>query len=743
MCPKAPSFRNPRIDMPHTQNRFDSLSAAKSWTPDDSKSQPNGSGNLLERVFGENTFGLYEMKARLPESVYQRILATIDEGKELDPSVADTIATAMKEWALSRGATHYSHWFQPLTGSTAEKHDSFLKVGKDGRAMTEFSGSELVQGEPDASSFPSGGLRATFEARGYTAWDPTSPAFLMEGEGATYLCVPTAFSSWAGDSLDKKVPLLRSMDALDRVTQRALALFDVTSNRVTASVGPEQEFFLIDQEFYYRRPDLMTSGRTLFGAKPPRGQELDDQYFGAIHERVLAFMQAVELELYRLGVPVTTRHNEVAPHQFEMAPVYENANLAADHQQLMMWSLQKIARQYGFVCLLHEKPFAGINGSGKHLNWSFGIEGHNLLEPGETPHDNQMFLFFCTAVLRAVERHQDLLRASIATSGNDHRLGANEAPPSIISVFLGDQLQDIFEQLEKSGSATASIDEGLLGLGVDALPKLPKHSGDRNRTSPFAFTGNKFEFRALGSSMSVSFPATVLNTIVAESIDELTAQLEEAVSGGAEFSDALRKLLAREIPTFKRIIFNGDGYSDEWVEEAERRGLLNLKNTVDALPLLTNGKNEALFHKYGVLSPRELESRAEVRMEQYFMKVNIEGETAARIARTMILPAAIRYLGEILATNERAAAAAVPAGGLLASAESVGALVDRLAERLDELDAENRELGGDEVSSKALHMRDNVIPAMNAVREVVDQLEAWVSDDLWPLPTYRDMLFVK
>ena len=727
-----------------TPTRFDSLRAAKSWNPDLTKSEQNGiGGNLIERVYGENTFGIRQMKSRLPDQVYKQMMATMAEGRELDPAVADSIAVAMKEWALSRGATHYTHWFQPLTGSTAEKHDSFLKVEKDGRAITEFSGSELVQGEPDASSFPSGGLRATFEARGYTAWDPTSPAFLMEGEGATYLCIPTAFTSWAGDSLDKKTPLLRSMDALDRVTRRALTLFGEQATRVTANLGPEQEFFLIDREFYYRRPDLMTSGRTLFGAKPPRGQELDDHYFGAIHERVLAFMQATELELYRLGVPVTTRHNEVAPHQFEMAPVYEEANVAADHQQLMMWSLQKNARKYGFVCLLHEKPFAGLNGSGKHLNWSFGTDRQNLLDPGDTPHDNEMFLFFCTAVLRAVERHQDLLRASIATAGNDHRLGANEAPPSIISVFLGDQLEDIYEQLEKSGSATAAGEEGLLGLGVNVLPDIPKHSGDRNRTSPFAFTGNKFEFRALGSAMSVSFPATILNTIVAESIDELTGQLEEAVAGGADLENALQKLLAREIPTFKRIIFNGDGYSQEWVEEADRRGLLNMRTTVEALPALSSAKNEGLFEKYSVLSPRELESRAEVRTEQYFIKVNIEGETAARMARTMILPAAVRYLGEVLSAHEKAGAAGMSTTGLTATAEALSGLIDELSESLDRLDAQNRELGGDDVSSKANHMQENVIPAMAEVRAVVDRLEAVVPDDLWPLPTYRDMLFVK
>ena len=728
-----------------TRNRFDSLVAAKTWAPrerpvaDADRHDPQ----LLERTFGRQVFGLRQMRSSLESEVFKQLLSTIENGEPLDPSIADQVAEAMKEWALARGATHYTHWFQPLTGRTAEKHDSFLKVRKDGRAITEFGGGELVQGEPDASSFPSGGLRATFEARGYTAWDPTSPAFLLEGEASTYLCIPTAFSSWAGDSLDKKIPLLRSIDALDRVARRALGLFGRRTKRVAASLGPEQEFFLIDQEFYYRRPDMMTSGRTLFGAKPPRGQELDDHYFGAIHDRVLAFMQAVEMEMYRLGVPLKTRHNEVGPHQYEMAPVYENANLASDHQQLLMWSLQKNARKYGFVCLLHEKPFAGLNGSGKHLNWSFGTEEQNLLDPGDTPHDNETFLFFCTAVVRAVERHQDLLRACIASAGNDHRLGANEAPPSIISVFLGDQLQDVFDQLERTGSASASNQGGLLGLGVNALPDLPKHAGDRNRTSPFAFTGNKFEFRALGSSISVSFPATVLNTIVAESIDEMTTELEEAVNDGAKLEDALRKLLAKEVRAFKKIVFNGDNYSADWAAEAERRGLLNLRTAVDALPEMGSAKNRRLFDKYGVLSPRELESRLEVRTEQYFIKVNIEAETAASMARTMILPAAVRYLNDLASVSEGAGKTGVPCRGVQATAQRVSGLLDELSDALDELDAQNAELGGDEMTSKARHMRDNVIPAMAAVRAVADRMEAVIPDDLWPLPTYRDMLFVK
>ena len=724
-----------------TLKRFDSVSAAKTWsrTPE---SRP-ADRDLLPRVFGQDTFGLREMEARLPSAVFKQLVRTMQHGEQLDPAVADTVAAAMKDWALSRGATHYTHWFQPLTGGTAEKHDSFLKVGRDGRAITEFKGDELVQGEPDASSFPSGGLRATFEARGYTAWDPTSPAFILGGETATYLCVPTAFSSWGGESLDAKIPLLRSIDALDRVTRRALKIFGVNTGRVTANLGPEQEFFLLDREFYYRRPDLMTSGRTLFGAKPPRGQELDDHYFGSIHERVLACIQSVEMDLYTLGVPMKTRHNEVAPGQYEMAPVYENANVASDHQQLTMRILERNARRYGFICLLHEKPFAGINGSGKHVNWSFGTSDRNLLEPGDTPHDNLMFLFFCTAVMSAVEKHQDLLLASVSSAANDHRLGANEAPPSIISVFLGDQLQDIFEQLEESGSAEERDREGLLGLGVTVLPDLPRHSGDRNRTSPFAFTGNKFEFRAVGSSASISLPATVLNTIVAEAIDEWTDVLEAVVESGVSVETALWKLLSNEIPSFKRIIFNGDNYAPEWVDEAERRGLLNSGSAVDALPALASHKNAELFDKYGVMSPRELEARLEVLTEQYFIKINIEGETAAHIARCMILPAAVNYLNQLGSARGGAEAAGASTEGLDTNVARVSGLIDELSAALDELDAQNEELGGDEISSKVIHMRNNVIPAMNAVREVADRMEKVIPDDMWPLPTYRDMLFVK
>jgi len=652
----------------------------------------------LEEIFGQNLFGLTQLKARLPKPQFKALIETIESGSRLDASVADAVALAMKEWAIGKGATHFTHWFQPLTGATAEKHDSFLKPTGDGKAIAEFSGSELVQGEPDASSFPSGGLRATFEARGYTAWDPTSPAFLMEAPGGAYLCIPTAFASWAGDALDKKTPLLRSIQALSKQTRRALKLFGEDVKAVRATVGPEQEFFLVDREFYFRRPDLITANRTLFGTRPPKGQEMDDHYFGSIPTRVLEFMNEVELELYKLGVPVTTRHNEVAPGQYEMAPVYQDANLAADHQQLMMSTLQRVARKYGLVCILHEKPFQGVNGSGKHLNWSFGTKDQNLLEPGETPHDNQKFMFFCSAVLRAVERHQDLMRASVAHAGNDHRLGANEAPPAIISAFVGDQLQDIFEQLAESGEATSSKTSGFMGLGVDTLPNLPKHAGDRNRTSPFAFTGNKWEFRALGSSQSVSWPATVLNTIVTESIDEMCTKLEGMIEKGESFGEALRKLLAEEIHEFKRIIFNGDGYSQEWVEEAESRGLLNLTTTMDALPKLVEDKNLDLFEKYEVLSHRELESRYEIFVETE---------------------------------------------GVVKTAKALNALIDQMTDRLAVLAEQNQELGGDDVFSKAEHMRNDIIPAMTAVRDVADRLERIVPDDYWPVPTYRDMLFVK
>ncbi len=731
--------------MTTTSPRFESVDAAKGWRPRPGGNRDHRRPHRSDAtdLFGQNTFGIAEMQARLPRLQFKALVTTLEEGSELDASVADAVAVAMKEWALERGATHYTHWFQPLTGLTAEKHDSFLTPGEEGRALLEFSGRELILGEPDASSLPSGGLRTTFEARGYTAWDPTSPAFIADTEAGATLCIPTAYSSWAGDALDQKIPLLRSIHALNEQTKRALRAFGVKATRVVPTLGPEQEFFLVDEEFYYRRPDLMTAGRTLFGAKPPKGQEMEDHYFGSIPERVLEFMQDVEQELYRLGVPLKTRHNEVAPGQFEMAPMYEEANIAADHQQLTMITLKRVARRYGLVCLMHEKPFLGINGSGKHLNWSFATEDQNLLEPGETPHENMQFLFFCTAVLMGVERHQDLLRAAVAYAGNDHRLGANEAPPAIISVFLGDQLTDIYEQIAESGSASTSKKGGIMGLGVQVLPDLPKHAGDRNRTSPFAFTGNKFEFRALGSNQSISLPATVLNTIVTEAVDDLTTKLEARLEKGDELGEALRVVLAEAVPGIRRIIFNGDGYSEAWEEEAESRGLLNLRSTLDALPYLVKDKNADLFQRYGVLSRRELESRYEILLGQYFHTLNIEGETSADMAATMFLPAALRWLSELSTAGVRSRENGVKSQALTRNGKAIAALADELDEALEHLVAQNAELGGADVASKAVHMHENILPAMKAVRRIVDRLERVLPDDLRPTPTYRDMLFVK
>jgi glutamine synthetase len=700
----------------------------------------------VENIFGENTFGLEAMKSRLPESTYESILATIEEGESLDPEVANTVAIAMKEWAVEKGATHYTHWFQPLTGRTAEKHDSFITPNEGGGAMAEFSGDDLIQGEPDASSFPNGGVRPTFEARGYTAWDPTSPAFIVENPKGTYLAIPTAFASWAGEALDFKTPLLRSMQALDEQARDVLELFgedDVT--RVYSTVGNEQEYFLIDEEYYYRRPDLVSAGRTLVGAEPPKGQELDDHYFGTIPERILSCMLEVERELYRLGVPVKTRHNEVAPSQYEIAPIFENANIAADHQQLVMIVLQKVARRHGLVCLLHEKPFAGVNGSGKHNNWSISTNtGLNLLEPGDTPHNNVRFLFFCAAVIRAVYKHQDLLLASIASAGNDHRLGANEAPPAIISMFLGDQMTGIFEQIA-NGETVSSEDDGLLGLGVDTVPKLPKHAGDRNRTSPFAFTGNKFEFRAVGSAVSVSLCNTVLNTIVAESLDEMGTMLKDELDGDRSeeaLEEAVGEVVGEVYDEAQDIVFNGDNYSAEWEEEAGERGLLNIPDALDALNTLPDSKNTALFEKYDVLSERETKSRHEVFVEQYFLTVNIEAETTESIARTMILPAAVEYLRELTATAEQSGALDLDVGGVSETAEEVTEQVNALRTAIDELSAQN-EHAEDSVAANAEHMKDDVIPAMQSVREAADALERVVPDDEWPLPTYREMLFVK
>ncbi len=685
------------------------------------------------QIFGYNVFTPAVQQQRLPKDVFRRLQQTLASGEPLDTTLADAVALAMKEWALERGATHYTHWFQPLTGSTAEKHDSFYMPTGSGTALAEFSGKELIQGEPDASSFPTGGIRATFEARGYTAWDPSSPAFILENPNGAVLCIPTAFASWTGEALDHKIPLLRSMDALSRSAIRALKLFgDGSSRRVFTTVGPEQEYFLIDEQYYFQRPDLITTERTLFGAKPPKGHELDDHYFGSIPERILAYMLDVERELAKLGVPVKTRHNEVAPNQYEIAPVFENSNVGSDHQHLTMQVMQNVARRYGLVCLLHEKPFAGVNGSGKHNNWSMGTDsGQNLLDPGDTPSENLQFLFFCAAVIQAVNKHQGLLRASIASERQDHRLGANEAPPAIISIFLGAELEKVFDAIER-GEVSQSTAESFLGLGTPVLPPLPKHGGDRNRTSPFAFTGNKFEFRALGSSMSLSLPNTVLNTIVAEAIDDLAEELENSLRDGPVLEIALPPILQRSYAENKQIIFGGDNYSEEWHREAEQRGLLNLRATPDALPYLISDDTTSLFSNYGVLSERELESRHEVFLEQYVTKLNIEAETAASIARTMLLPAAARHLTMLLEAQ------------LTELAGEASDLIAEFAEAIKALEAANlAENQPEDLAKHAEFTRDTVIPAMGAVREAADKLEKIVADDLWPLPKYSEILFIK
>jgi glutamine synthetase len=687
------------------------------------------------QIFASNVFSVAVQRRRLPKHVFKALQRTLERGEALDTTLADAVAQAMKEWAMEKGATHYTHWFQPLTGSTAEKHDSFYGPAGDGSAIAEFSGKELIQGEPDASSFPTGGIRATFEARGYTAWDPTSPAFILENPNGALLCIPTAFTSWTGEALDNKIPLLRSMDALSGAAVGALDLLGADgAARVFTTIGCEQEYFLIDEQYYFERPDLLTTGRTLFGAKPPKGHELDDHYFGSIPERILAYMLECEVELAKLGVPIKTRHNEVAPNQFEVAPIFENSNVGADHQMLTMQILQNTARRYGLVCLLHEKPFAGVNGSGKHNNWSMGTDtGLNLLEPGDTPEANLKFLFFCAAVIQAVNKHQALLRASIANAGQDHRLGANEAPPAIISIFLGADLEKVFTAIE-AGKVQPSKPGSFLGLGTPVLPPLPLHGGDRNRTSPFAFTGNKFEFRALGSSQSPALPNTVLNTIVAESIDELTDKLKTALkASGATLEKAVTKVVKEVWSANKQVVFDGDGYSEEWHKEAEKRGLENLRTTPDALPWLVDKQTVAAFKKYKVLSKRELESRLEVFTEQYAVKLNIESETAAQIARTMLLPAAVRYLNELKAT------------GLEELVEEVEPLVKEFQFAIVKLEDAN--LSDNQPDSSAMkwatYMRDTVIPAMDDVRDVADRLEKLVADDLWPLPKYSEMLFIK
>ena len=696
--------------------------------------------NVAE-IFGENVFNDTVMQERLPKKVYKNLRKTIEEGKDLDLETADVIAHEMKEWAIEKGATHYTHWFLPLTGVTAEKHDSFVSAPlPSGKVLMSFSGKELIKGEPDASSFPSGGLRATFEARGYTAWDCTSPAFVRQDAGGATLCIPTAFCSYTGEALDQKTPLLRSMEAINKEALRLLRLFgNTTSKKVTPSVGAEQEYFLVDAEKFEQRKDLIYTGRTLFGAMPPKGQELDDHYFGTIRQRIASFMRDVNIQLWKVGVTAKTQHNEVAPAQHELAPIYSEANIAVDQNQLTMQTLKRVACQHGMKCLLHEKPFAGVNGSGKHNNWSITTDdGINLLEPGKTPHENTQFLLVLACILKAVNVHADLLRESAADPGNDHRLGANEAPPAIISIFLGEQLEDVVDQLISTGEATHSLNGGKLDTGVSTLPELSKDATDRNRTSPFAFTGNKFEFRMVGSRDSIANPNIVLNTIVAEAFADACDILEKA----DDFDLAVHDLIKEYLTDNQRIIFNGNGYSDEWVAEAERRGLPNIRSMVEAIPAITTDKSIKLFERFSVFTKAELESRAEIQYEAYAKAINIEARTMIDMASKQFLPAFIKYTktlaDTVLAVKEAGVDAAVQTEAL----KEVSALMAETKAALDVLvkvadEAAAKEEG--EVQANFYH--SDVVPAMEALRAPVDKLEMIVDKEAWPMPSYGDLIF--
>jgi glutamine synthetase len=709
--------------------------------------QDGGPGERIDSIFGSDVFSRTMMRQRLPKEVYRSLLRTIDRGEPLDPAVADVVAAAMKDWAIENGATHYTHWFQPLTGLTAEKHDSLAAPDGNGGVVFNFSGSELVQGEPDASSFPSGGIRATFEARGYTAWDATSPAFLMRGDNNVTLCIPTAFVSWTGEALDTKIPLLRSVEALSRQALRILRIFgtDADVTRVHTTVGPEQEYFLVDRDLYFKRPDLLICERTLFGAKPPKGQQLEDHYFGAIPPRVLAFMAEAERELYRLGVPVKTRHNEVAPGQYEIAPLFEPSHIASDHQMIIMETLKRVAPRYGLQALLHEKPFAGVNGSGKHNNWSMSTDtGVNLLDPQDDTHTNMQFLVFLVATIRAVDLHGDLLRASIASAANDHRLGANEAPPAIISIFLGKMLIDILEQVEK-GLPKRTIRGGTLDLGARTLPMLPRHSGDRNRTSPFAFTGNKFEFRAVGSSASIAWPNTVLNTIVAESLDYVATELEKGLGARptpARLQQTVIGVLKKLIKQHKRVLFDGDNYSEEWHAEAGRRGLPNLTDSVAAFQVLRARKNVDLFRKYGVLDKAEYESRIHIAVEKYVKQLTIEAETMVSMVRGQILPAAIEHQRRVADAVAATKAAGVDPGESAKVLKEFVGLVDELHRRAAEVEHFSAHHDDDPMRHAASITRE-LKPKMARLRAVGDMIETLVPASVWPLPTYRDLLFLK
>ena len=695
----------------------------------------------VAKIFGEDVFNDTVMQERLPKKVYKDLKKTIEEGKELDLATADVIAHEMKEWAIEKGATHYTHWFQPLTGVTAEKHDSFISAPlPNGKVLMSFSGKELIKGEPDASSFPSGGLRATFEARGYTAWDPTSPAFVRHDAAGATLCIPTAFCSYKGEALDQKTPLLRSMQAISEQSLRLLRLFgNTTSKKVTPSVGPEQEYFLVDAEKFLQRKDLIYTGRTLFGAMPPKGQELDDHYFGTIRQRIAGFMKDVNEELWKVGVTSKTQHNEVAPAQHELAPIYAECNVALDHNHIIMQTLKRIACQHGMKCLLHEKPFAGVNGSGKHDNWSLTTDdGKNLLEPGKTPHENIQFLLVLTCILKAVDRHADLLRESAADPGNDHRLGANEAPPAIISVFLGEQLEDVLEQLISTGEATHSLKGGKLQTGVDTLPDLAKDATDRNRTSPFAFTGNKFEFRMVGSRDSISGPNVVLNTIVAEAFSEACDVLEKADN----FDEAVHDLIKQYATEHQRVVFNGNGYSDAWVEEAEKRGLPNIRSMVEAIPALTTEKAVSMFEKFKVFTKAELESRAEIKFESYAKAINIEARTMIDMASKQIIPAIIKYTKDladtVVAVKEAGADASVQAE-LLTEVSGLLAETKKALEALKVVTDQAAAMEEGEDQARFYHF--DVVPAMEALRTPVDTLEMIVDKEAWPMPSYGDLIF--
>ncbi|MEI7744968.1 MAG: glutamine synthetase III [Chloroflexota bacterium] len=690
------------------------------------------SAHAGEEIYGQYVFHEGVQRQYLAKPIFRRLRRTIDGLEPFDPVIADAVAHGVKEWAMAHGATHYTHWFVPMTGSTAEKHDSFLSPAGEGQTIAEFSGRNLLQGEPDASSFPSGGIRATFEARGYTAWDLTSPIFLQVEPNGVTLTIPTAYVSFTGEALDHKIPLLRSQEAVGKQAIRVLRWFgNTSSNRVFTNIGPEQEYFLVDRRLAEQRPDLVLTGRTLFGSVGPKGQELEDQYFGPIRERILAFMMDLDRELWRLGIPAKTRHNEVAPGQFEMAPVFEATSVGSDHNMVVMATMRRLAPKHGLMFLIHEKPFAGINGSGKHNNWSLATDdGENLLDPGHDPHANAQFLSFLVAIIRAVNVHADLIRASIADAGNDHRLGANEAPPAIVSIFMGSQLEDVLGQLEQ-GAASGSKKGGHVELGVTSLPVLPKDATDRNRTSPFAFTGNKFEFRAVGSSAPIYWPQTVLNTAVADSLKVLADELEKLAAGDFE---GLTSILSNIVVANKQVLFEGNGYSDEWHAEAARRGLPNNKTTVDALPALTTAKAIALFSSFGVLTERELTARAEINWERYVKVSNIEALCAVDIAMTMILPATVKYLGQL--------AAAGSSRGVKAVADKVASLTDSLVDAIHALERANHAAHEmDSVQAEAATYVAAVIPAQAELRAVVDELESIVSDELWPMPKYRELLF--